>query len=176
MTIDKIILEERFTTHQKISLILYIGAPFIVSIFYLSISIIDLNIKGYLMLTILILIYGFIILLSFSKKGFLKIKSNLYRGLFFRDKLIFRKRIDLKDRPKISILKFRKTQKLAFFSAARPDLATEFNSFEINILNDKHTKREEIVTLRNIRNAENTIDFLELNFDLKNEIFSPDFR
>ena len=174
MNTDKIILENRFTTHQKISLLLYIGAPFIISIF--ALARIDLNYKGYLMLTLFILIYGLIICLSFTKRGFIKYNSDLYRGLFFKDKLILKKRIDLTDRPKISILKHRKSQKLAFFSAARPDLATEFNSFDINILNDKHTKREEIMSLKDNTNVEKTIQFLTSNFNLKNEIFSPDFR
>lgn len=174
MNTDKIILEDRFTTHQKISLLLYIGAPFIISIF--GLARIDLNYKGYLMLVLLILVYGLIICLSFTKRGFINYNSDLYRGLFFKDKLILKKRIDLTDRSKISILKFRKSQKLAFFSAARPDLATEFNSFDINILNDRHTKREKIMSLKNKMNAENTIEFLTLNFNLKNEIYSPDFR
>ena len=174
MNASKIILENRFTTHQKISLLLYIGAPFLISI--ISLAKINLNYKGYIMLLLLILIYGFLICLSVTKRGFIKYNSNLYRGLFFKDNLVLKKRIDLKNKPKVSILKFKKSQKLAFFSAARPDLATEFNSFEINILNERHTKREEIIILKDKVNAEKAIKFLTLHFDLTHEIYSPNFR
>jgi len=174
---EKIILEDRFTTHQKISFLLYIGAPFIiliVTLLRMALSS-NLNYKGYLALIIFLIIYSFLISIAFLKRGFVKINSNLYRGSFFREKLFFKKRIDISKTPKVAVLKFRKSQKLAWFSVARPDLATEFNSFEINILNDKHTKRESIIDLRKKDNVEQTINFLTTNFDLKYEVFSPDF-
>ncbi len=173
MNLKRIILEDRFTAHQKISLLLYIGAPFIIFIFFLMTM--DLNYKGFFLLAFLILIYGLIICISFTKRGFVKINLNLYRGLFFRGKLILKKKIDLKDKSKLSILKFQKSQKLAWFAAARPDLATTFNSFEINILNERHTVREEIITLKKEQSAEKAIDFLTLNFQLKNEVYCPRF-
>jgi hypothetical protein len=174
---DKIILEERFTTHQKITFLLYIGAPFIIGIVGLIRMGLNsnLNYKGYLALIIFLIIYFLLISIAFLKRGFVKINSNLYRGSFFRKKLFFKKRIDISKTPKIAVLRFKKSQKLAWFSAAKPDLATEFNSFEINILNDKHTKRESIIDLKKKDNVERTINFLTTNFDLKNEVFSPDF-
>ena len=174
---DKIILEDRFTTHQKITFLLYIGAPFIIGIVGLIRMSLNsnLNYKGYLALIILLIIYFLLISIAFLKRGFIKINSNLYRGSFFREKLFFKKRIDISKTHKVAVLKFKKSQKLAWFSAAKPDLATEFNSFEINILNDKHTKRESIIDLKKKDNVERTINFLTTNFDLKSEVFSPDF-
>ncbi len=173
----KIVLEDRFTTHQKITFLLYIGAPFIIGIFTLMRMSLNsnLNYKGYLILIILLVIYLFLILIAFLKRGFVKINSKLYKSSFFRGKLIFKKEIDISKTPKIAILQFKKSQKLAWFSIAKPDLATEFNTFEINFLNDKHTKRERILDLKNKDNVEPVIAFLTTNFDLKNEVYSPDF-
>ena len=170
---SKIILESRFTTHQKIHIILYLGAPFIITIF--SLARLDLNFIGYLFLLILILIYSVMVCIALTKRGLLKQGSDLYRGLFFIDKLILKKKIDLTNKPKVSILKFKKSQKLAWFSAARPDLAFDFNAFDINLLNDKHTQKEMLVSLSNNDIAKKTIDFLNTNFDLKYEIYSPNF-
>lgn len=174
---DKIILEDRFTTHQKITFLLFIGAPFVIGIVALLRMGLksNLNYKGYLALIIFLIIYSLLISIAFLKRGFVKINSNLYRGSFFRQKLIFKKRIDISKTPKVAVLKFKKSQKLAWFSAAKPDLATEFNSFEINILNDKHTKRESIIDIKKKDSVERTIYFLTTNFDLKSEVFSPDF-
>ncbi|PHS67021.1 MAG: hypothetical protein COB12_05015 [Flavobacterium sp.] len=170
---DKIILEDRFTTHQKITFLIYIGAPFLIGIF--SLLKLNLNIKGFLILMLLLIIYSFLISISFSKRGFLKIKSDLYLGFFFFGKLFFKKKIDISRTPKIAILKFKKSQKLAWFSVAKPDLATEFKSFEINILNNKHTRREPIIILKDEKNVDPAISFLTSNFSLKNEVYSPDF-
>ena len=174
---NKIVLEDRFTTHQKITFLLYIGAPFIIGIFSLIRMSLNsnLNYKGYLMLVILLAIYFLLISIAFLKRGFVKINSKLYKGSFFRGKLISKKEIDITKTPKMAILKFNKSQKLAWFSAAKPDLATDFNTFEINFLNDNHTKRKRILDLKNKDNVEPVIIFLTTNFDLKNEVYSPDF-
>ena len=89
--------------------------------------------------------------------------------------MFIKKRIDISKTPKVAILKFKKSQKFAWFSAAKPDLATAFNSFEINILNDNHTKHKSIIALKKQDNVERAIKFLTTNFDLKNEVFSPNF-
>lgn len=168
---DKIILEDKYTTHQKITFLLYIGAPIIIIIVLLLK--LELNYKGYLLLTFVITIYLFLISIAFSKKGFLKLNSKLYKASFFRGKLFFKKEIDISKTPKLAILKFKKSQKYSWFSDARPDLASDFNSFEINILNDRHTKIEALMDLSNEKIAQKAVDFLVSNFDLKFEVYSP---
>lgn len=135
----------------------------------------NLNYKGYIILGILLLIYSFIISIAFLKRGFVKINSKLYKGSFFCGKLFFKKKIDISETPKIAVLRFKKIQKLAWFSNAKPDLGTDFNSFEINILNEKHTKREPILDLIENDNSERAISFLTTNFDLEKETYSPNF-
>ena len=170
----KIILEYRFTNHQKITFLLYLGAPFLIKIFFLVRN--SLNMKDYLILSLCIICYTFLISVAFLKRGILKRNSKLYKGSFFLGKLFFKTRIDISETPKITILTFRKTQKLAWFSGAKPDLAFEYKSFEINILNDRHTKREPILDLKKKENVEPTIQFLTSNFDLKYEKYNPNFR
>jgi hypothetical protein len=170
---NNIILEPRFTAHQKTHILFSIGAP-IVLIIIILIGM-NLNYKGYIILFLIILIYFSMICLAFSRRGLLKKGSDLYRGLYFKNILLLKKKINLTNKTKISILRFRRSQKMAWFSIARPDLATGFNAFDINLLNHKHTQRELLISFRNIDNANKAIDFLETNFDLKHEIYSPDF-
>ena len=167
----KIILEDRFTTHQKITFLLYIGSPILMLSAAFLVN--SLNYIGYIILAFLILIYCFLISIAFLKRGFVKIDSKFYRASFFYGKLFFKKQIDISQTPKLSVLKFLKSQKLAWFSVAKPDMASNFNSFEINILNEGHTKRIPILTLKDKNNIEKTIHFLTSNFDLKHEVYSP---
>ncbi|PZD78660.1 hypothetical protein [Mesonia sp. K7] len=77
----KIILEDRFTTHQKLMILFCVGAPFLL----MTVTVLgfNLNFKGYLFLVFLIIACVFIFCITFLKKGFIKIKSDLYRGSFF---------------------------------------------------------------------------------------------
>ena len=102
---NKIILEDRFTTHQKITFLLYIGAPFIIVIIALLRKALNssLNHKGYLALLIFLIFYAVLISIAFLKRGFIKINSNLYRGSFFREKLFFKKRIDISKTHKVAV-------------------------------------------------------------------------
>tara|TARA_B100000795_G_C22506077_1_gene325848 strand:+ start:25 stop:573 length:549 start_codon:yes stop_codon:yes gene_type:complete len=170
----KIILEYRFTNHQKITFLVYIGAPFLIGIFYLLK--INLNLKGFFILTLCVICYILLIAVAFFKRGFLKVNSNLYKGSFFLGKLFLKTRIDISEKPKMTMLSFGKSQKLAWFSAAKPDLAVQYKSYEINILNNRHTKREPILNLKKKENVEPTTEFLTSNFDLKYEKYKPNFR
>ncbi|QKX03481.1 hypothetical protein HN014_00625 [Aquimarina sp. TRL1] len=171
---NEIVLESRFTIHQKIHIILSIGAPFIIIIFLLIVNM-PLNFLGYLVLLGFMSLYTLLVCLALTKRGLLKVNDNLYRGLYFRKKLILKKKIDLTHKTKVSILKFKRSQKMAWFTVANPDLSTVFNSFDVTLLNDKHTIKDPLVSLNSNDLAEKSIEFLEQNFDLKFEIYSPDF-
>ena len=172
---NKIILEDRFTSHQKITFLLYMGAPFILGI----ISVLRnywLSTEHYLIIALCMIAYFLLISIAFLKRGFIKINNHLYKASFFSGRLFFKSKIDISKTPKIAVLSFKKSQKLAWFSAARPDLATTFYSYEINILNDRHTKRTPILILKNKKNVEGTVQFLTSNFDLEKEKNRPRFR
>ena len=170
---DKIILEYRFSSHQKTHIIFFIGSPLILIIY--SLMKINLNNVGLSVLFLLIVIYLSLVCLAFTRRGLLKKGSELHRGLFFFKKLILKKKIDLTNKSKIAILKFNKTQKMGWFSAARPDLSLGFSSLDINLLNKKHTKRETLISLTDNEKATRAVEFLEAKFELKNEKYSPDF-
>ncbi|TMM28681.1 hypothetical protein FDT66_13850 [Polaribacter aestuariivivens] len=172
----KIILEYRFTNHQKITFLLYLGAPFLIKIFFLLRNNMHLNMKDYLILLLCVICYAFLISIAFLKRGFLKKNSNLYKGSFFLGKLFFKTRIDISEKSRIVVLKFRKSQKFAWFSDAKPDLAFEYNSFEINLLNARHTKRKPILDLKKKENVEPITKFLTSNFGLKFEKYNPNFK
>lgn len=170
---NNIILESRFTSHQKIHITLIIGAPFILII--VALLRMDLNYIGYIVLLLFVLIYSMMICLAFTKRGLLKKNSELYRGLYFKNTLLLKKKINLEDKTKVSVLKFKKSQKMAWFSVAQPDMASDFNAFDITLLNDKHTDKDALVSLSCEELAKKAIEFLEAKFNLAYEIYSPDF-
>ncbi|MBS3738541.1 MAG: hypothetical protein KGY51_06060 [Psychroflexus sp.] len=170
----KIILENRFNIYQKIIILFVIGFSFLYAISNLLEF--DLNFKGYILVIVFVLCYGFLMAFAFTKRGFTKINSKLYRASFVMGLILFKKHIYISEFPKIAILKFKKSQKLPWFYVSKPDLASDFNSFEVNLLNARHTKRNAILDLKKQKNLKPTIEFLTSNFKLKHETYSPSFR
>jgi hypothetical protein len=173
MTADRIILEDTCTTHQKIHLSTY---AIVILMFTISLLIRSLNYKGYLIVIVLTFIFLAITSFAFSKKGFIKSDKLLFKGYFFKEYLLFKKKINLEDRPVVSILKHKRSQKFAFFSAAKPDLGIIFNAFSIHALNERHIKRDPLMYFNEEKNAEKALSFLTTDFDLRHELFSPNFR
>lgn len=163
----KIILEYNFTFHQKNILTFCVGMPIVVFFIFTLTS--GFNTRDYFLLVILTLLFLIFISIIFLKVGFTKIDTNLWRGYFFWRKLIFKQKIDISKASKVVALKSKKYQKLAWISDAKPDLATEYYSYNIYLLNDSHTRRKAIMELKKKENVEKTIDFLVKNFDLKYE-------
>lgn len=171
-TPEKIILEDSFVTHQKVHLLgLVSPIPiFLGELFYYSFNWIgDLIVFG--------LICTFIgaIFLAFSKKGFIKKNGKVYKAKFFRGQLLSRKRISLEDRPVVSLLKFKKRRKYAFFSAAQPDMGYGFNAFEVYALNERHIKRDLLMRFSSEESAEKALEFLTTGLELRQEMYSPNF-
>ncbi|WP_408041400.1 hypothetical protein [Tenacibaculum amylolyticum] len=135
----------------------------------------DLNERGYGSLLLLMAVLLLIIALQFLEIGLLKKKGNLYRGTFFFGRLLLKEKINLQSKTKVSILKLTKRQKMAWFSIANPDLALSYYRNDITLLNNKHTEKEVLVSLDNEALANKTIQFLEENFGLIHEVYSPDF-
>lgn len=134
-----------------------------------------INWIGYLILLFVLLLFLYLISLTFSKKGLIVKDEKLYTAKIFNDFILFKKKVDLEDRPVVSILKFKKRQKLPFFSVAKPDLDNAFNSFEVFVLNERHIKRDSVIYFKNEENAQMALQFITGNFPLRHETFSPDF-
>ncbi|MEM7381742.1 MAG: hypothetical protein AAF361_11170 [Bacteroidota bacterium] len=105
-----------------------------------------------------------------------KDKNGIYKAVFLGQFLLIKQKIKLQDKVACSILKFRKSQKYSFFSAARPDLAHEFNAFDVYLLNQRHTRKLKILSLKKEEKSQMAINFLMEHTGLKHEIYSPDFR
>ena len=168
----KVILEDRFDTHQKMIFLIFIGLPFtgIISRLFDSLNF-NPNISSFFLITL----YIHLVVFAFQKRGFVKKQTDLYSGAFFFDILLRKKRIVLENYNKLAVLKLRKSQKTAWLAGPNPDNANSFNSFEINILNKKHTKRKPIITLKKEYQSNKVIEFLTSNFNLTLETYSPDF-
>tara|TARA_R110002072_G_scaffold22666_4_gene79638 strand:- start:10070 stop:10501 length:432 start_codon:yes stop_codon:yes gene_type:complete len=136
---------------------------------------ISLNFKGYLFVFLCAFLFIFLIGKIFSRRGLIAKNNELFIGVFYFKVLFFKKRIDLSKWSKISLLKFNKRQKLAFFTSANPDLSEQYNSFDVCLLNEKHTRRLVLISLKNEENTQIVIRFLSENFSLKYETYSPDF-
>lgn len=172
MKIQKFRSEFAFTLHQKIMLI---GFSLIILLILIELINQNLNLIGYLLFFFFLILFLFLLALTFSKKELIKKNKKLYKAKSFLGVTLLKRKVNLSDRPVVSILKFKKNQKFAFVSAARPDQADSFNSFEIFLLNENHTKRDSIIYFKKEENANNAIAFFINNFPLKYEIFSPRF-
>lgn len=168
----KIALEAAFSLHQKIMLI---GFSSIILKILSELLAINLNVTGYVVLFSFSLLFLFLMALAFSKKSLIKNGEKLFKAKSFLGFTLFKRKVDLSERPIVSILKFRKRQKFSFVSAASPDQSESFNSFEIFVLNDRHTKRESVFYFKKEENAKLAVEFLTNDFPLKLEVFSPNF-
>ena len=168
----KLPLEPNLTSQQRIhiSVFIFIGIYMIYELLSYG-----LNTKGHLILLAAILGTSFFVILFFSKKGLAEKSGVTYNAVYLGDFLILKKKIDFNDKTACSVLKFKKSQKYPFFSAAKPDLAHEFNAFDIYLLNQRHTKKTKLFSLKKESNSKLAIDFLTNHTELKHEIYSPNF-
>ena len=165
-------LEYNFTTHQIIHISIFTVISGILTWRFLFNYYSQTHIiKGILSLIIFI----FLVTLTLSKKGLVKNNIHLYKGIFIFNILLLKKKIDLKDKVSFSILKFRKSQKYAFFSAAYPDASHSFNTFDLYLLNQKHTEKDLLISLKKENNSKLATDFIASFKDFNYEIYSPDF-
>ncbi|WP_124981121.1 hypothetical protein [Nonlabens xiamenensis] len=112
----------------------------------------------------------------FLQNGFTARSNNrIARSWFWFGIPIRMKTINADKYPVISVLRMGKKQKLAWTVAANPDLSVSYSSYDITSLNEKHTKKERLIILKNQRNAENAIAFILNHSNLREEIYSPDF-
>lgn len=169
----EIILESKFTSHQKTHILMVFGLPIILVI--VKLISLGLDVKNSILTLLFVCLFLVSVSVTFLKSGLLKEQNSLYRGIYFLGKLIFKKKVSLEDKNKVTILKFKKSQKMAWFSAANPDLTLTFYRSDITLLNDKHTRKEMLVSLDNEHLTNEVLNFLEINFGLKHEVYSPDF-
>lgn len=169
---EKLPLEPSFNLHQKMILM---GVSLLPAWFVVELSERFLSLTGYLFLMFFLLLFFYLVSLTFSKKGLIKKGNKLYKAKIINGITLSRSKVNLTDRPVVSILKFKKSQKMIWFSIAKPDLAQSFNSFEVFVLNDRHIKRDSVMYFEREENANKAIEFLTTDFPLRHELFSPNF-
>ena len=169
---DRLILEYNFNSHQKTHLT-FVGLAIIVvasGVFR------DLeNPYFWVKLLGLFILLISVVILIFSKNGLINNNGKIFLGYFIGKILLYKKAIDLTDKNALAVLKLKKTQKLAFFTSANPDWSQSFGTFDIALLNSKHTKKDILISLNSQENADKATDFLTKYTDLNLEVYSPDF-
>jgi hypothetical protein len=127
------------------------------------------------------ILFGFILSILFSllclKKG-LSIKNNslFYCYFLFKFKL-FHKKINLENLTVFTILKFNKSLDYAYYigmyrtptKSIDQSMQYSYKSFEIHLLNEKHTYKKKIIALQNE-------EFNELAINFITENYSPNFN
>ena len=183
MKSDRIILEGAFKGNAKFYLYLIyviIFLPLVVTlpqIMFLN----SFSQEGSWNIAIWIMVIAIITLLAFAiiifplKKGLYVNHSDLFVGYFTWGKLFYKQKVDLNQAKATSILKFRRRQRGAYMSLANPEYSTTFNSFEVYVLNERHTKRSLLISLKKENNAKKALEFVVGNTELTKEIYSPDF-
>ena len=169
---EYLILEDAFNGNVK--LYIYLFFLFIICIPFIII----VKSQGWIQI-IAIFVFIACLFLGIStiyiKKGFVKNNKGIHIGYFSLGKLLILEPIGLINRNKVSILKFKRRQRAAFVSIANPEFSEQFNSFEIYLLNEKHTIKEKVLSLKSDKKAKSAIEFLTKNSKLIYEIYSPDF-
>ncbi len=169
----RLILESKLTNHQKFHVFLCTGVPIVLSIHTL------ISQKPYFIKSILFLFFVVLSLVMlgivFLKKGVVKEGSVLFKGTFLFDKLLLKKKVDVDQKSKVAILKFKRSQKMAWFSVANPDASLTYLRSDVTLLNEKHTTKDVLISLDDEEKANQVVSFLEEYFQFDYELYSPDF-
>ena len=129
----------------------------------------------------LLAIFAFILILILAvsilkiNKGIVIDQGKLYIGYFSWNKLFFKDPVEINNQQIITILRYKRRERGVYRSIANPEFTTSFNTFEIYLLNDKHTVKRKIITLKNEYKANAALDFIIKNSSLEHQIYSPDF-
>lgn len=180
---DRIILEGAFRGNAKFYLYLIYAITFLPLVVTLpQIMFLDsFSQDGSSNMTIWIWVIAIITLLAFAiiifplKKGLYINNSDLFFGYFSWGKLLYKHKIDVDQAKAVSVLKFKRRQRGAYMSLANPEFSTTFNSFEVYVLNERHTKRSLLISLKKENNAKKALEFVVENTEMSQEIYSPDF-
>lgn len=170
-----IVLEDRFTFHQRMFTLLALGGPFLYVCMDLWL-VESLTLTGKSIFMFCLIFYICLFLFLHLDRGFQGKNDDLYRTSFFFNIPVFRTKINVKDDVKVTFLKKKIFRKYAFISIARPDWGKEKWYYEIYLLNENHTKKDFLLRLESEENVEDAIDFLNENFNLVFEEYHPKFE
>ncbi|WP_163411333.1 hypothetical protein [Flavobacterium ajazii] len=168
-----IILEKNFEYNQRKNLFFVL---FIIAFVFLGILNSKLNMLMYYIAIILSIIILLLISLLLLKKGIVINEKKVFIGYFLLGKLIAKKEVLIEGFSIISVLIFNKKRNYNYVIRPwEPKLALEMKSFDINLLNVKHTLRKRLLRLEKEKSSNRAIEFLLHNSDLKFENYNPNF-
>ena len=169
----KIILEKKFNFYQTV---IISGAALLNFVILFQMFRGNLSVIGFVITIPFCLSFLPFVALAFCKKGLIVMNDKLYVGLFAFDFLFWMSHQKTMQRPAVSILTFKKNQKLGFLAAANPDYADSFQSYDIYLLSENHIQRDIVLYLKSRARAEQGIEFIEKHLAINYEIFSPNFN
>lgn len=171
----KIILERNLDFRQFQNLIIL---TFIILMVFLGmLNSIPLQELVIVKLILFILILFFFMIL-FTKKGLVVEQKKLFTGVFLLEKLIFKKPIST-DFKSFSLLNgklstnYNYSYDIEDFHKWEPDLNVSIQCYTLNLLSQDHRNRVKFLTLTNIENAKEALNFIVKNISLKYEKYSP---
>ena len=126
------------------------------------------------LITLLFMIVLFLFVGMQSKKGFFVRNGELYIADFFSDRRIYKRKVKFKGKSTLTVLSLNKRQKTVM-TAADPDSSYRMVSYDLYLLNEKHTQKTELMTLRSEIDSERASEFITKRTKLVYEIYSPDF-
>jgi hypothetical protein len=132
------------------------------------------SIDFYIPMLFVVFVFGMVSFI-FSKKGLHINKKGLYKAYFVFDILIFKRKVELKNKPIITILKLRKSQNLPSVGIVYPSSSHSFYMYYLYLLNQTHTIKTELIAIKKEENAQKLIEFLTESTNLKFENYRPDF-
>lgn len=175
----EIIIESKYSIHQKLMFVLMffftflIGGSHIILIILGLYDELDENIVYKIIYPLLFPFSFYIFILFFSKQGIVINRDSLFYSQFFFGKPFSKKEIKLNGITDTSILTYDIHQKFAFFSAAKPDLAEKVSIKKVFLLNEKHTKKELVLSTKKIESAKKIIEEINAEFNFKFKNYSP---
>tara|TARA_R110000772_G_scaffold84356_2_gene178117 strand:+ start:1012 stop:1614 length:603 start_codon:yes stop_codon:yes gene_type:complete len=168
---NDIILEYNYDNYQKGNLTIFAITIFgILTAFIIKSS----SLLHYGLISLLVLLLFYLIIAIFSKKGFVTQNHELYKADFLFKKLLFKRQVKYVNKSSFSILKLKKRQKTVM-TAVNPDSAYSLISYDIYLLNNKHTQKQFVMSLKNELESKKATDFIAKYSKFVFEIYSPDF-
>jgi hypothetical protein len=132
------------------------------------------SIDFYIPMLFVVFVFGMVSFII-SKKGLLINEKGLFKAYFVLNLLIFKQKIDLNNKPIVTILNLRRSQNLPSAGIVYPSSRHSFHIYYLYLLNQSHTIKTELIAIKKEENAQKMIHFLTENTNLKFEIYSPDF-
>ncbi|SEE67180.1 hypothetical protein SAMN04487765_3723 [Tenacibaculum sp. MAR_2010_89] len=172
----KIIINSKFTSHQKLMLFLFFIFTFGIGVLYLLglIPSEEMNTKRSDYIAIAFLpISVYIFALFFSKQGVVIKERKLKYSQFIFGFPFLMKNIELTNITDVSVLSSSGAQKFAFVSAGNPDLAVSSEIYKIVLLNENHSSKFLLMITRKKDLAEKMANGLSKELHLEYNIYSP---